>query len=49
MSKAKKIGSLDLHELLADIYCGYRGVDAPVTSQTESLWREIERLEEAGR
>jgi len=40
-----KLKSGDLHDLLADIYVGFRGVMAPVNSQTESLWAKIELLE----
>lgn len=40
-----KLTSGDVHELLADIYVGYRGAMAPVNSQTEALWAKIELLE----
>lgn len=46
MSQARNaIKSREVHELLSDVYSGYRGVNAPVNTQTENLWAEIERLE----
>jgi len=46
MSQARNaIKSREVHELLSDVYSGYRGVNAPVNTQTENLWNEIERLE----
>lgn len=34
-----------LHEELAFFYQGFRGVTAPITQFTESLWAKIEEVE----